>query len=396
MANIRQTRTGRWQLTLTSKLLPKGRAWFTFDSQPEAEAYGAQADKWLAAGLVPPELAETATADKSGLLGPVIRGWCNTGDPSAADQEVLGRLFVEVGAERLADLTYAWCERWVGTLKLERNLSPGSIRKRVQALSRALDWHLRRQPGAMIGNPLHMLPRGYSTYNAREAAQAQALGKEAKTDQSRDRRLADGDEAAILQALAGHKRPDRQRALQPCPEFSLLFALILGTGMRLREAYRVRVGQVDMAARVVRPQASKVWHGRVRHRAIPLTPALHQALTDHLAAHPAAADALLLPSLWDGQADTLKAATGRLSARFAALFSYAGLVDLTEHDLRHEATCRWLELRRADGAPLYRIEEVTRIMGWAPGSAMAQRYASFQAEDLAGRMWAAPALVRVA
>ena len=52
---------------------------------------------------------------------------------------------------------------------------------------------------------------------------------------------------------------------------------------------------------------------------------------------------------------------------------------------------RWFELRDQAGGWMFRGEEINRIMGWAPGSAMAQRYASFRAEDLARRMWATAA-----
>ena len=61
--------------------------------------------------------------------------------------------------------------------------------------------------------------------------------------------------------------------------------------------------------------------------------------------------------------------------------------DLHEHDLRHEATCRWLELRDANGQWMFRLEEINRIMGWSANSTMAQRYASFRGSDLAQRIW---------
>ena len=193
----------------------------------------------------------------------------------------------------------------------------------------------------------------------------------------------------MLRALAGEQRADRERALVPDPEMQLLFALLLGTGMRLREAYRLRVGQIDLVGRALRPQASKAWRGRVKHRGIPLQPHLQTSVAAYLAARPAAGPDALLFSFWDGDPLTLKRATSRLSARFAALFDYAGLVDITQHDLRHEATCRWYEMRRPDGVPLYREAEINRIMGWAPGSRMAARYASFRAEDLAARLYLA-------
>lgn len=58
-----------------------------------------------------------------------------------------------------------------------------------------------------------------------------------------------------------------------------------------------------------------------------------------------------------------------------------------EHDLRHEATCQWFELKGKDGHWLFRPEEIHKIMGWSPRSTMAQRYASFRGEDLASRLW---------
>lgn len=396
MGHIKQTRSGRWQLALVNKLLPKGRAWLTFDSQPEAEQYSSQAEKWLAAGLVPPELADPTPRDRAELLGPVIRAWVNSGEPSAADAETLNRLFVEVGATPFNQINYDWCERWVRKLKLERNLAPGSIRKRVQALSRALDWHLRKVPTAMVGNPLHMLPRGYSTYNAKEARELEAMGKEPKVDQERDRRLSPDEEAAIRAAMDGIKRDDRERALSVDPDLQVLFTVILGTGMRLREAYRLRVGQVDLVSKTLTPQASKAWYGRVRFRGIPMQPSVHKALAGHLAGRAGAAPAELVFRYWDGTEAGLAPTTSRLSARFSSTFAYAGVDGLTEHDLRHEATCRWFEMRGADGGWLYRSEEINRIMGWAPNSKMALRYASFRATDLASRMWPAPAAARSA
>lgn len=389
MANVRKLPTGRWQLTLTSKLLPKGRVWLSFDTEADASTYGQQADKWFAAGVVPPGLLQPAVGERKALLGPVIRAWLATGNASAADQEVLQRLFVEVGAVEFKAFNYDWCERWVRGMKLERqpNLSPGSIRKRVQALTRAIDWHLRKTPDAMVGNPLHLLPRGYSTYNARDAELALAMGKAPKVDQERDRRLTPDEEQRVMQALQGTKAEGRERALQVDPQFIMLFRLILGTGMRLREAYRLTEPQIDLPARVVRPQASKTWHGRVKHRAIPLAPQLHRELAAYLVQRRGQGRAGLIFDFWDGEAATLKQVTNRLSARFTSLFRYAGLDDFTEHDLRHEATCRWYEMRQPAGGWMYRDEEINRIMGWAPNSKMGQRYASFRAEDLAGRMW---------
>ena len=396
MAAVRPNKTGRFELTITNKLLPKGRAYFTFDTEAEARTYGDQAEKWLAAGLVPPDLAASARQDRAALLGPLIRTWASSGSPAASEQAELMRLYAELGAVPLASISYAWAEAWVTRMKLHNNLAPSTIRRRVQALARAIDAHLRRTPDApLAGNPLRMLPQGYSTYTPGDraaVATAAAAGADVqvRTDQVRDRRLAPGEEVAIRRALAGERRADRERALQPDPEFALLFELLLQLGLRLREAYRLRVDQVDLQARVVRPQASKLWHGRVAFRAVPLPPAALVALRQHLATRgDVARPELVFPQLWDGDPSdaALRRTTVRLTARFRTLFGYAGVAGLTEHDLRHEATCRWFEMRGPGGQWLFRAEEIVRIMGWTAGSRMVLRYASFRPEDLAGRMY---------
>ena len=118
-----------------------------------------------------------------------------------------------------------------------------------------------------------------------------------------------------------------------------------------------------------------------------MRPEVHQALTAYLSTRHLLPAADLFPFQTEEPGLTLKTVTSRLSGRFRIAFEYAGCHDLTEHDLRHEATCRWFELRDASGGWMFRSEEVNRVMGWAPGSAMAQRYASFRAEDLALRLW---------
>ncbi|MEG1972916.1 MAG: hypothetical protein RR315_07105, partial [Oscillospiraceae bacterium] len=83
--------------------------------------------------------------------------------------------------------------------------------------------------------------------------------------------------------------------------------------------------------------------------------------------------------------DEMDRVSHKLSNRFRTVFMYAGCDGLAEHDLRHEATCRWYEMRNPrTGDWMFREVEIPGMMGWAPGSKMPQRYASFRAEDLAG------------
>jgi len=163
----------------------------------------------------------------------------------------------------------------------------------------------------------------------------------------------------------------------------------VGTGLRLREAYSLTRGQVDMAAKVIRARSTKQWRGRVVFRDVPMRPEVHAALVEYLATRALLPGANLFPFRTEEPGLTDRTVTQRLSARFRIAFEYAGCSDLHIHDARHEATCRWFELKDQRGNWLFRSEEVHRIMGWTPGSAMAARYASFRAEDLARRMWVA-------
>lgn len=124
-------------------------------------------------------------------------------------------------------------------------------------------------------------------------------------------------------------------------------------------------------------------YGREAWRNVPMVVGIRAMMAARSAQVPA--NAGIFP-WWDGDPESLDLISARLSRRFAILFAYAECDDLTEHDLRHEATCRWYEMRRPDGAWLFREAEIEKIMGWAPGSSMGSRYASFRAEDLAGRL----------
>jgi integrase len=93
----------------------------------------------------------------------------------------------------------------------------------------------------------------------------------------------------------------------------------------------------------------------------------------------------LLFSFWDGDPLSLDRTSNALSKRFKTLFTYAGMPDFTEHDLRHEATCRWASMRnKRDTGWMWSELEICKIMGWSKTD-MFLRYASLRGEDLADR-----------
>lgn len=375
MSSVRQLRTGKWEATLRHPELPKGRKYFTFDTEVDARNYARQWDLLVKAGKPPPAVLMEKPKNEA-TLGVVLRAKANADETAPSDQDTIRLLIAEVGTVKFSAVTYAWAENWVRDLKVKQNLAPSSIRKRVGTLSRAIDSYLRRMPDIALSNPLSLLPKRYSTYSDRDVV----LGAMPKTDASRERRLLPGEEERIAAAMRGEKRPDRERALSADPALLALFQTLLLTGLRLKEAYTLRVEQIDFDTKVIRARKSKLWGGKVAYKDVPIQPGLFPILKAQ------ATTGLVFP-FWDGIEPERKA-TNRLSAAFARAFAYAQCEGLTEHDLRHEATCRWFELKGKDGHWMFRSEEIHRIMGWSANSKMALRYASFRGEALAQRLWA--------
>jgi hypothetical protein len=397
MSHHVRPRGARFELRVKHKLLPRP-FYATFPTHAEADGYGQQLDAMLDRGVVPAELlaGEPRGSDEP-LLVAVVRGYINgAGHLTASDDKLLGSMLGDLVGLRVSAITYRWAGDWVRRLKLQDHLAPGTIRKRVGALARVLDWHLAAaiQAGSTAAapvNPLRLLPVGYAQYT--EAEQRELAGKVvrgkplgARHDTQRDRRLLPTEEAAIRQALAGVKRPDRERpwtgsaGTGPDMAFDLFFSVIVGTGLRLREAYRLRVDQVDTAKGIIRVEGSKGTRGVLKPRVVPLQRHLREALASWCTGRVG-----LLWPYWAGTPEDLDPATRRLSARFASLFRYADVPGMTEHDLRHEATCRWFELRDPAGRWVFSDVEIARIMGWSNLS-MALRYASLRGEDLAARL----------
>jgi integrase len=160
----------------------------------------------------------------------------------------------------------------------------------------------------------------------------------------------------------------------------VFFRLLLGTGLRLREAYCLRVADLRFKLATIDIRMSKT--GATRE--VPMTPAVEAMLSEYTGHQDASR--LVFP-FWDGLRDAvaLRQTTSRLSGRFRTLFDYAECQDLVEHDLRHEATCRWVEMRDVRGNWLFRAEEVRRITGHK-SDAMFMRYLSLRGSDLAARM----------
>ncbi|CAJ0872866.1 hypothetical protein R6138_01878 [Ralstonia thomasii] len=394
MAMVRP-RGPKFELRVKHKLLPKVFT-ATFDTEQEAWNYGHTLESLLSRGVVPEEMRASKRVGESPTVATLIREYLMAVPASDLDGEVLGLLGRDaaLAATRMDQvLQYRWVEGWIRSLKVEKNLAPGTIRKRVGAMARMLDWRLRRdtETGTQpLANPFRLLPKNYSTYNEHERREiASDPTKKAKVDTERERRLAPDEEARIVAAMRGEKREDRERPLE-VPEGDALvelFLLIVNTGLRLREAYTLRVEQINLEYRTIHIEKTKT--GATRD--VPILPDLYDMLSRRVAAAKLAGTTCraLFP-WWNGTTDKKELAriTSRLSRAFSRAFEYAKCENLTEHDLRHEATCRWILLRDDAGRWMFRTEEAMRITGHKDPR-MFMRYVSLRGSDLADRLWIA-------
>lgn len=381
MASI-QKRGDKYQVRIVHKLLPKP-LFVTLDNELAATTYAEHIEQLLDRGIVPSELLEDSRRRLGKRLDELIRAYKTSVSVAPTDVATLELLEREVGGSRTSDVSARWADEWVRQMKVKQHMAPGTLRKRVGALARVIDWHIRatiKEGEMQPANPLRMMPRGYSQYTPSEAAELAKVDKKPKRDKARDRRLDAGEEARIRAALAGEKRDDRERALQADPAFVLLFDLIVNTGLRMSEAFKLRVDQVDHERGVLRVEGSKGERGRIKPRVVPLVLSLRPVLASWCKGRVG----LVFP-FWTGSEEDLRRASNRLSNRFAVLFDYAKVENFTEHDLRHEATCRWVTMRDKVGRWMWSEIEVCKIMGWTDPK-MFLRYASLRGEDLADRM----------
>lgn len=373
MASV-QKRGDRYQLRVKNRLLPKP-FFFTFETEPEAEAYGVQLESLLKRGIVPVELLNAQPTANDPLIYTVLGEYLQLAPITASDTKLMGLIETETRGVRVGDLTAVWVDEYVRELKVGANVAPSTIRKRIGLLGRVLDWHIRRvTPKGELpaSNPLRQLPRGYSGYTAAEVA-VLPTEKSVKHDVQRDRRLDKAEETQIRAMLAGTGR------FRPKPELTLFFDLVLNTGLRLSEAYMLRVEWLHLDRGYMQVAGSKGHRGKLKPRTVPLVPALVTALRLWCAGRTG-----LVFSYWDGTPQGKLIATRDLVQLFGRLFRSAGVENLTEHDLRHEACCRWFEMRDKDGRWMFSDVEICRVMGWSNYS-MILRYASLRGSDLASR-----------
>jgi integrase len=332
---------------------------------------------------------------------------------SDSDIPLVRSIAAELADKPLAEITKSWVvNTWVADMK-KRQSKPGTIKKRVESLARAFQWHeedcaskLAKALGGgsaaeqhaeslMRINPLRNLPKKYYDYSREELKSA---GVKSIRNEERDRRLYDDEFATILAVAKG----DLLRNNEPFMPFregdpevarktlAVMFQTIVQTAMRLRETYTLRRWQIQLQGAksqiVLPPEVTKTAAGRT----VPVVPELLPVLRDWLASDHVGKgrDAIVFEAFWGGDEDffALKKTSERMSLCFSRLFDFAGVEKLREHDLRHEGTCRWVERKTPDGMHAYSMAECMKFTGHR-GEAVFMRYLSLRGSDAAERLY---------
>lgn len=360
---------GAWEYTLRAKVLPRP-VYLRFRSEADGDEYVGKLQRLLDAGIVPPEFATRADAPRT--IGQAIDAYLLGYAVKDCDERELLTICRSIGSLTISHIDYQWVERWVRGMKQTSHLAPGTIKHRVGALARMFDWLMRR--GELASNPLRLLPRGFATYTAGDAAVLAALDKPVRTDVSRWRRLAADEEAAIRAVFDQVKPADKERplALPHKADLLLLFDLALETAMRLREMYTLTTDQINVSQKTIFLDKTK--NGDSRQ--VPLSSVALAKLSPY-----GDSSGRLFP-WWSGDPSEreLRRVTALLSRQFARIFAAAGVVDFHFHDLRHEATCRLFE--RTTLSDL----RISLITGHRDPR-MLRRYANLRASDMADALW---------
>lgn len=388
---------GSWELTIKRKAIRPKPWYFRFNTREEAEAYGRRLEALLDGGLVPPELVEESK--KFETITDLFREYLANSHVAMGDKENIGVLSGRIGDVALAKINYKWAEAWVTSMKRENNIAPSTIRHYVGALKRCFDWAVRQGVAELATNPLHMLPRGYSTYTPADVKFVEQFeDKEVKDATERDRRLNEGEEEAIRRIMNREKPLGRERpfTLKWQAAVICMFDLAVETAMRMREIYRIQLDVLDLDNATIFLKKTKTTLKKRRTRQIPLSSdavaSLHTYM-NHVRNQTGGMEGFLFDNnclfpWWDGKTwgetdaekKYLRTITTELSQLYARIFEAAGCKDLNFHDLRHEATSRFFE--RTDMQDF----EIMKITGHSDTKMLA-RYANLRGSKLAQKLW---------
>lgn len=158
MATIRQRASGSWEVIIRRKgILPRAHS-ATAATEANAIAYAKHIEGQLDQGIMPVELLGSSQPMAETVLD-WVRPYLQQVAVSAADRGLLHVMFDTMGGWPVSAINMQWAQAWITAMKRDDKLSPSSIRHKVGAVARLLDWCVRNE--WLNVNPLRLLPKRF-------------------------------------------------------------------------------------------------------------------------------------------------------------------------------------------------------------------------------------------
>lgn len=248
---------------------------------------------------------------------------------------LLDRFLVQQGVIRPDQVTAECLEAFLAS---RPRASPRSFNHLLGVIRGLLDWLVAQ--GQLPGSPLRARPR-------RATARRVPF-------------LFDAAQARQLLAVAG-RLPDRPRGPGRGPTYRTLFALLYGLGLRVGEACRLQVGDVDLARALLVVRNTKFGKSRL----VPFGPRMAALLQAHLprrAGGQAAPDPEAPLFTFDGRHGVSACTVSQTFLRLTRQLGFAvpaGTAPPRCHDLRHSfavgTLLRWYRAGADPGAKLHHL-----------------------------------------
>ena len=348
--------TSGWQVHIRNKALP-GTIVQTFRTRTEAEEFAFNIHRRLKSS--PPKPLNLSEAERDRRLRDLklvdlLANFAQSREVKQSHLNVLPTVVRNVGNIKVGQIRKSWVKNFVRhmreqTSQLGRPYADATIAALIWTTNAAVKWQADELD---LPHPDLSL-----TIN----------GLEGEWDNKRERRLEDGEEAAIMARLQRIEGSNREQWIS-------IFQLAIETGARQDELVSANWSEFDLAKRVwVIPRLKTK---SKKTRAVPLTEIAVDALLrmrDEMIPGNRRVFPLLAPDA--------KSLTGNtISTCFHRYVKQAGVVGFRFHDLRHEAASRMAIYWRD-----FTIFELMLIIGHKRIE-MFQRYANLRADELVMRL----------
>lgn len=360
-----------WEYTFKKAGILEKPLYLTFSTEQEGDEFSLKLEALLERGIVP---TEYQTISRIVTIESLVRVYLRDAHVKHRDSAILNTICKAVGHVPLALITANWVDNWISDMKRIDKVAPATIRGKIGAMARCIDWGSRKSLVVMPVNPLRTLPDGYAQFTKVD----EALAGVKREDIERDRRLEVGEYERICSVLDVGVLPRKQRpyVLPDKAALQTLLTLALESAMRLREMFTLTTDQVDLAKRTIFLEKTK----NGDRRQVPLSSTAMEAIKSYLLvrAIPGTHPIENLFPWWDGSMKRrdLDAMSDFLSKLWINIFEEAKCADLKFHDLRHEAICRFYEKTNLTDLQISKISGHRSLQ-------MLRRYANLRGTDLA-------------